>query len=105
MAESAQRPRLVIGFAAESHDVEANAAAKLADKKLDLIVANDIAEPGSGFGADTNRVTLLGTDDFRVDLPLMSKWAVASAVLEEVARRLGDASHPIGVSSGNSPGG
>ncbi len=92
VAESTQRPRLVIGFAAESRDVEANAAAKLADKKLDLIVANDIMEAGSGFGADTNRVTLLGNDDFRVDLPLMSKWAVASAVLDEVARRLrGDA--------------
>jgi phosphopantothenoylcysteine decarboxylase / phosphopantothenate---cysteine ligase len=105
VAESAQRPRLVVGFAAESHDVEAHAAAKLADKKLDLIVANDIVEPGSGFGGDTNRVTLLGTGDFRADLPLMSKWAVAGAVLEEVARRLGDATARLGVSSGDSPGG
>ncbi len=88
VAESPQRPRLVVGFAAESQEVLSNAAAKLAEKKLDLIVANDITEPGSGFGSDTNRVSILGPDEYRADLPLMSKWAVASALLDEVARRL-----------------
>ena len=88
VAEGPQRPQMVVGFAAESQDVVSNAAAKLADKNLDLIVANSIVEPGSGFGADTNRVSILGRDDFRADLPLMSKSAVAGAVLDEVARRL-----------------
>ncbi len=88
VADSPQRPQLVVGFAAESHDVVSNAAAKLADKHLDLIVANSILEAGSGFGSDTNRVSLLGPEGFRADLPLMSKWAVADAVLDEVARRL-----------------
>ena len=53
-----------------------------------MIVAYSLLEPGAGFGTDTNRVSGLGTDGFRSDLPLMSKYAVAVAVLEEVARRL-----------------
>lgn len=88
VAESPQRPAMVVGFAAESHDVLANAAEKLQAKKLDLIVANSLMEPGSGFGSDTNRVSILGPDGFRSDLPLMSKYAVAAAVLDEVAQRL-----------------
>ena len=88
VSESPQRPTIVVGFAAESHDVLANAEGKLKAKGLDLIVANSLLEPGSGFGTDTNRVTVLGADGFRSDLPLMSKYAVAVAVLEEVARRL-----------------
>ena len=54
---TAGRPRLV-GFAAETTDVEAYARRKLVDKRCDVIVANDVAEPGSGFGTETNRVTL-----------------------------------------------
>jgi phosphopantothenoylcysteine decarboxylase/phosphopantothenate--cysteine ligase len=81
VSESPQRPTIVVGFAAESHDVLANAEGKLKAKGLDLIVANSLLEPGSGFGTDTNRVTVLGTDGFRSDLPLMSKYAVAVAVL------------------------
>ncbi len=77
-------PRVVVGFAAETQDLLANAAAKLAAKKLDIIVANDVTEPGSGFGADDNRVTLLYADGRQVALPIMSKAEVAAAVLEAV---------------------
>ena len=54
-------------------------------KGLHLICANDVTEAGSGFGTDTNRVTLLGRDGQREDLPLMSKEAVAGRLLERVA--------------------
>jgi len=57
-----KRPKLVVGFAAESHDLLANAKKKLAAKKLDLIVANDISRPETGFGSDNNAVTLLFAD-------------------------------------------
>ena len=90
VAQGPDRPSVVIGFAAESEQLIENAAAKLEGKSLDLIVANNITEPGSGFGTDTNRVTILGRSDHRVDLPLMSKWAVAGAVMDEVARLLGE---------------
>jgi len=88
IAASADRPQLVVGFAAESEDLIGNARRKLVAKKLDLIVANNIVEKDSGFGADTNHVIIIGPDDFQLELPLMSKWAVASAVLDEIAKRL-----------------
>ncbi len=78
------RPRVVVGFAAETQDLLANAAAKLTAKKLDLIVANDVTEPGSGFGADDNRVTLLFADGRQEPLPIMSKANVADRVLAAV---------------------
>lgn len=82
------RPRVVVGFAAETQDLLANAAAKLATKKLDIIVANDVTEPGSGFGSDDNRVTLLYTDGRQEPLPILPKGEVASAVLEAAMRAL-----------------
>ncbi len=77
-------PKAVIGFAAETQDLIENAAAKLAAKKLDIIVANDVTEAGSGFGADDNRVTLLYAGGRRESLPIMSKGDVARRVLEAV---------------------
>jgi phosphopantothenoylcysteine decarboxylase/phosphopantothenate--cysteine ligase len=82
-------PRAVVGFAAESQDLVANASAKLAAKNLDLIVANDISAKDAGFAVGTNRVTLLGADGKTEELPLMSKAEVAEAVIERVARLLG----------------
>ena len=76
------RPPVVIGFAAETQDLLANAAAKLAAKRLDMIVANDVTEPGSGFGSDDNRVTLLFADGRQEALPIMPKREVAYRVLE-----------------------
>ena len=60
--EKGGRPRVVVGFAAESRDLMANARAKRIAKGVSLIVANDITAPGAGFGVDTNRVTLIGAD-------------------------------------------
>jgi phosphopantothenoylcysteine decarboxylase/phosphopantothenate--cysteine ligase len=77
-------PRVAVGFAAESEDLVENARAKLAAKNLDLIVANDITARDAGFAAETNRVVLIGRDGSVESLPLMSKVAVAEAVLERV---------------------
>jgi phosphopantothenoylcysteine decarboxylase/phosphopantothenate--cysteine ligase len=72
-----------VGFAAESHDVLENAARKLLDKGVHLIAANDITEEGSGFGTDTNRVTLLDREG-QEELPLLSKYDVAWRILDRV---------------------
>jgi len=82
------RPFLV-GFAAETGSLD-RAADKLRRKSLDLLVANDVAEPGSGFGTDTNRVTILDAQGGRAELPLMSKRVVADEILDRVARALDD---------------
>ncbi len=65
-----------------------NAAEKLKAKQLDLIVANDITARDAGFGADTNRVTLIHGNGDREPLPLMSKTEVADAIIERVAALL-----------------
>ena len=75
-------PRVTVGFAAETQDLLANAAAKLAAKRLDIIVANDVTEAGSGFGSDDNRVTLLFADGRQEPLPIMAKGEVARRVCE-----------------------
>ena len=82
------RPYLV-GFAAETGSLD-RAADKLRRKGLDRLVANDVAEAGSGFGTDTNRVTILDADGSRDELPLMPKRAVADHILDRVARALDD---------------
>jgi phosphopantothenoylcysteine decarboxylase/phosphopantothenate--cysteine ligase len=73
-----------VGFAAESEDVLANARKKLAAKKLDLIVANDITAPDSGFDVDTNKVTIIDKSGKVEELPLMSKREVAERILDRV---------------------
>ncbi len=73
-----------VGFAAETHDVLAEAARKCAAKGLDLIVANDVTEKGAGFGTDTNRVAFLRPDGSVERLPLMSKLAVARRIVRAV---------------------
>ena len=75
--------RIVVGFAAETGGAEEKALAKLKRKGLDLIVANDVAEEGSGFDVDTNRVVLIDGDD-RKALPLLDKNEVADAILDRV---------------------
>jgi phosphopantothenoylcysteine decarboxylase/phosphopantothenate--cysteine ligase len=76
--------RLLVGFAAETEDLVANARRKLETKNLDLIVANDVTAPGAGFGGDTNAVVLLRRDGQRRDVPLASKREVAERILDEV---------------------
>jgi phosphopantothenoylcysteine decarboxylase/phosphopantothenate--cysteine ligase len=74
---------VLVGFAAESHDVVAHARQKLERKNVDLIVANDIAAPGAGFDVATNAVTLVSRDGTE-DLPLQQKTAVASRILDRI---------------------
>jgi len=77
-------PRLVVGFAAETEDLVENARAKLEAKKLDLIVANDVTAPDAGFGAETNRVTVLDREGGVEELGPMSKSAVAETILDRI---------------------
>lgn len=85
--DGAARP-LLVGFAAETDDVERNARAKLARKRADLLVVNDVGRPDIGFDVDANEVLILGADGTRREVPLGTKDAVAAAVLDEVAARL-----------------
>jgi len=78
-----KRTPLLVGFAAETRDVVANAKAKLASKRCDLVVANDVSEPGAGFAVDTNRVTVVDRDG-AVELPAGSKAEVAHRILDRV---------------------
>jgi len=77
----------LVGFAAETGGVD-RAPAKLTAKGIDLLVANDVSEPGSGFGTDTNRVTLLDRSGGTEALPLLSKREVADRILDRVAAAL-----------------
>ncbi|HEU0042412.1 MAG TPA: bifunctional phosphopantothenoylcysteine decarboxylase/phosphopantothenate--cysteine ligase CoaBC [Jiangellaceae bacterium] len=74
----------LVGFAAETDDVVANATAKLVAKHLDLLVANDVAKPGVGFEHDTNAVTLLRPDAEPVEIDLADKRDVARAVIDAI---------------------
>lgn len=76
---------LRVGFAAESEKLEENAADKLRRKGLDLIVANDITAPGSGFGSETNQVTIIDKSGKAEKLPLLSKYEVAHRIFDRVA--------------------
>jgi phosphopantothenoylcysteine decarboxylase/phosphopantothenate--cysteine ligase len=96
-ASGARRP-ILVGFAAETGTLS-RAAEKLRAKGVDLLVANDIAEPGSGFGTDTNRVTIYSVDGPPEELPLLPKREVAGLLLDRVVVRLNVAG------SGARPGG
>ena len=76
----------LVGFAAETNDVLAEASRKCREKGLSFIVANDVTEKGCGFGTDTNRVTLVFPDGTQRKLPLMTKRAVARHIVETVER-------------------
>jgi phosphopantothenoylcysteine decarboxylase/phosphopantothenate--cysteine ligase len=78
--------RLLIGFAAETHDLLQNARQKLAEKNLDLIVANDVSLPGAGFAVDTNVVKLIDRRGNIEELPLMGKEEVADLILDRVVK-------------------
>ncbi|HET9436419.1 MAG TPA: bifunctional phosphopantothenoylcysteine decarboxylase/phosphopantothenate--cysteine ligase CoaBC [Candidatus Limnocylindrales bacterium] len=89
-AAGARDPRpVLVGFAAETGSLD-RAADKLRRKGVDLLVANDVSEAGSGFGSDTNRVTILAADGPAQELPLLSKRAVADLVLDRIAGALDD---------------
>jgi phosphopantothenoylcysteine decarboxylase/phosphopantothenate--cysteine ligase len=80
-----RRPeQTLVGFAAETEELESRAREKLEKKKLDLIVANDVSQNGAGFGGDTNQVLLLGKDGSADELPLLSKREVADRILDRI---------------------
>lgn len=76
--------QILVGFAAETNDVQQNALGKLQRKHLDFIAANDVTDPDSGFGKDTNRLTLYGADGSVTVLPVLSKEAAADRLLDQV---------------------
>ena len=78
--------QVVVGFAAETHDLAVNAKAKLAVKKVDLLVANPVAGQETAFGAETNHATLFYKDGTEEQLPRMSKAKLAHAILDRVAK-------------------
>jgi phosphopantothenoylcysteine decarboxylase / phosphopantothenate---cysteine ligase len=83
-----KRPgQTIVGFAAETDEVRQNAAAKLAAKGIDLIVANDVTAPGAGFEHDTNHVVIIDADGTEREVPLADKRAIARAVFDAVTQR------------------
>jgi len=76
--------KLLVGFAAETEDLTANAAKKLREKNLDMIVANDITQKGSGFDGDTNIATIVDRSGAARSLPLMSKDELADRIYDHL---------------------
>jgi len=92
--------RVLVGFAAETEDLESRAGAKLEAKNLDLIVANDVSAPGAGFDGETNAALLLRRDGSRVEVPLLSKRELAERILDEVIALRSGRPAPAGVGGG-----
>jgi len=88
LGERKRAGQLLVGFAAETADLEANATLKLTEKNLDLIVANDVSASGAGFNVDTNIVRLLFRDGSKEDLPLLPKDQVAAVILDRISALL-----------------
>ena len=87
-----KRPgQVLVGFAAETEDLEANALSKLRSKKLDVIVANDVSKEHVGFGHDTNEIVMYTADGARHHVPLTTKQEAARAVLDTVAAVMAEA--------------
>jgi phosphopantothenoylcysteine decarboxylase/phosphopantothenate--cysteine ligase len=80
--------RILIGFAAETEDLIANAEKKLKEKNLDFIVVNDVTKPGAGFGLDTNQVKIIFPSGEVRDLPLMSKEELSQVILDDTVTLL-----------------
>lgn len=87
--KSTKSGQFVVGFAAETERVKEHAAAKLEAKGVDLMVANDVSAPDSGFDVDTNRATLLWPDGGTEEIDLMPKHELAALILDRVAERVG----------------
>jgi phosphopantothenoylcysteine decarboxylase/phosphopantothenate--cysteine ligase len=95
LGKSRRPGQLLVGFAAETgrpgtarEDVLRYARSKLASKGVDLIVANDVAAPDTGFSHDTNAVVIVGSDGTEVDVPLSSKQEVARAIVDAISKVL-----------------
>jgi len=84
LGQRKQPHQILVGFAAETENLEENARRKLAQKNLDLIVANDVTQPGSEFGQDTNIVKIIYPDGKIISLPQMEKTVLAHHILDLV---------------------
>jgi phosphopantothenoylcysteine decarboxylase / phosphopantothenate---cysteine ligase len=82
--------QLLVGFAAETEHVEQHAAEKMASKRVDMMVANDVSAADSGFEVDTNRAILLYSSGSREETPLLDKRELADLLLDRVAAVLAD---------------
>lgn len=87
VAAHPRRPRLVVGFAAETSDIERHARGKLADKRVDLIAANRVGQPGSGFESDDNALTVYWRDGSRALGPA-PKAQLADDLLDLISQHL-----------------
>jgi phosphopantothenoylcysteine decarboxylase / phosphopantothenate---cysteine ligase len=83
-----KRHQVLVGFAAETDHVEEYAMKKLEKKNADMIVANNVTEEGSGFGTDTNKITIYKRDGHSISLPLMTKQEAAKTLLLEALKLL-----------------
>ena len=86
VGENRDKKTIAVGFALETNDEEQNASAKLARKKLDMIVLNSMRDTGAGFGHDTNKVTLFFKGGESVALPLKSKSEVAADIMDNIEK-------------------
>ena len=80
--------KILVGFAAETKDLLANAKAKLIEKNLDMIVANDVTKEGAGFESDTNIVKIITRDGEVKSLPLLSKRRVATKIFDKIVKAI-----------------
>jgi phosphopantothenoylcysteine decarboxylase/phosphopantothenate--cysteine ligase len=85
---NSMRPRLVIGFAAETNDLEKNALKKLKDKNCDMIVANDVSDQNIGFNSDYNEVTIFYKDHKKEKLSSKNKSLISEEIVERVNNQL-----------------
>ncbi|MBS4177175.1 bifunctional phosphopantothenoylcysteine decarboxylase/phosphopantothenate--cysteine ligase CoaBC [Lederbergia citrea] len=85
-----KRGQFLVGFAAETNNIEEYALQKIERKNADMIVANDVTAKGAGFGVDTNIVTIFHKDQSVKKLPLLSKHDAAKEILAEIVHKLGD---------------
>ncbi len=83
-----KKDQILVGFAAETEDLEKNAEKKLAEKNLDMIAGNLVSHPASGFGTNTNKVTLFYKDGTKEPLPVMEKDEVAHILLDRIVKML-----------------
>jgi len=89
IGEKKTRRQFLVGFAAETNDLETNALKKIEKKNLDMIAANLVGSPDSGFKTDTNKVKLFFKDGSSFDIPLMEKDKVADILIDQILIKSG----------------
>lgn len=81
LGKNKKKGQIIVGFAAETQELEKNAISKLENKNLDFIIANDVSRKDRGFGSEKNAVTIFSASGEKIDLPLMSKIELAKEIL------------------------